>query len=230
MNKLKVAIQALRDHLGRDSRGIQLLDDVTTIANDQRKRIASLETANAELAEHTGTLRIELDKATEEIRLLKQGIHKEQSQSMAALAKVSLLSKEVESMTLELYGPPDEETTDTIEIKTYRRLLKEVRRRFKKMPAGRYAKSVIELQDACPSYSHAELTGLGMLVALCALVGLPCGVASRIKLKDIEGYDFKHDLGPFLRMYRNWIQKPNNFEEKCYRAGDRAAIAAGVRK
>lgn len=40
MNRLKKAIKELRTHLGRDSRGCDLLDEVQRIANEQRKELA----------------------------------------------------------------------------------------------------------------------------------------------------------------------------------------------
>jgi len=74
MNKLKALSQNLRSHLGRDSHGIELLDNLMRVANDQRTRVAALEKEASENEVTVSKLREERDAIQIQIANLKENL------------------------------------------------------------------------------------------------------------------------------------------------------------
>lgn len=67
MNKLKETTVALQEHLARDERGHELLDELTRIANDQRKELAAERERSARLEKVAKDLQQRLDAKDEAI-------------------------------------------------------------------------------------------------------------------------------------------------------------------
>lgn len=171
MNKLKVAVEALRDHLARDERGVNLLEQLTTIANEQRKRAAALERESANAVEAAGKLQRAVTDALAKIDSLKAAVNRERDKRVSAEARERLATAALQ--------PPDEEPSseDTTHDSRVLSLIKKVQRRFNKLPVrsfGRVGNLVVE--DIIKSFSYSEFADLGMVMAACALVKMPVSI------------------------------------------------------
>lgn len=118
MHKLKATIAELRTYLGRDERGLQLLDEVSRVANGVRKSAAAAkqdaETARSALTVSQGNVTKENRRATELRRQLdrQRSVCVQKKQDIKALeAKIAALEAQVAELT-----PPDFEVPERVEV------------------------------------------------------------------------------------------------------------------
>jgi hypothetical protein len=161
MNKVKVAIQDLRNYLGTDRQGVALLDKVAEIADSQRKRAASLEGSVAGSDAIHNKLRLERDAAINEAAVLRGELERERATRSSLESKCSILADRL--------APKADEQCDRGD--RFSILLKNVRKRFKKMPARKGVGIVVE--DFIKTFSYDEFAGLGMVAAAVAMTRLP---------------------------------------------------------
>lgn len=213
MNKLKVAIQELREHLGADSQGRALLDEIAEIANVQRKRAAMLEDAAATSEAASKAMRSKLDTAESEVAALKNGLHREAANRTAAESREKTLLLQIKAQ-----AEPEEvaQTTDDVHKSNVTVLLAKVRKRFKKLPTrkfGRYGGLIVE--DFILKFSHDEFAGLGMAMSACAFMNLPVTLrAERV----VSGKTLSDaDSCGFIRWFRDAIHTTKTQDEMFYR-------------
>lgn len=206
MNVLKIAVQDLRDYLGADERGVKLLEKVVTIANDQRKRIQALEVNAIAAADHLERARALLVTTERELQLNRQEWEREKSAQLTASCREAALTAEINRLKNNLDPLDDSSEKDDAglgkEARFYRRLFKEVRRRFRNMaslhPEGEPQGTNIRfVEDVVPSFSVNRFASLGMLVAIWAIVGMPLVVKTKRLMRDIPGLD-KSDSKRFI--------------------------------
>lgn len=201
MNKLKVATQALREYLGADEQGIRLLGEITSIANEQRKRNALLESSSLELSALVESLRSEAAKAKNDALAAREELRSQSSRLSAAEAREVLLGTEIENLRRALEPQPE---LNLAQVDRFTQLMSQVKRRFSKLPPP----SQLELEDLVHSYSHDQFAGLGMVVALCAIMDVPVRIKSRHVMRDAKGWAEAPDnhKGTFVRWFTNWIK------------------------
>lgn len=206
MNKLKSAIQELKDYLGSDRQGIALLDQITEIANAQRKRAASLEEAATASDANAKSLRSKLDAAELEIATLKGALCRESARLAASEERERVLVSHVKRLA----EPDPEEATELNEMKDHRdrqvlTLLANVRRRFKKLPLIRYGKyGSLRVESFVKSFSYDEFAGLGMVMAACAIMNVPLRIIAERPIKGGERFN-DGQMRKFVRWYRDAI-------------------------
>lgn len=219
MNKLKVAIQSLREHLGADRRGLELLEQVTEIANSQRKRLAAVEEAAEASTANVSILRSTLDGVELEHAALNGTISR-------LSAKLAASEARERALVLKNQAPEDHDNGDQLEqddeLQALRRLIKDVWRRFKSVPLRRiHQKRTLIVEDFIKSYSHDEFAGLGMVMALGALMNLPFFIRSenaghRRDAGFVATLGEKH-MSRFVQWYKNAIRS-DKFQDEVFEA------------
>jgi hypothetical protein len=168
MNKLKLAIQDLRDYLGMDSRGKALLNKVADIANEYRKRSAACEEAAALSDSACKSLREKLVAAEATIARLKDDLSREDARRQAAEDRERSALKSLAQAT-ESYD--DEIAVKDPGVRRIAELFKNVRKRVgKKLKCDG---KQVAVENYIKTFSNDEFTTLGMIVALCAFVNIP---------------------------------------------------------
>jgi len=210
MNKLKVATKALHDYLGNDHRGISLLEELTEIANAQRKRISALE----ETAAGTGTtidqLRRERDSAKAEAVAANEELRRETAKRIASESRERALRAKIQSETeAEEEYLAEDSTRRRSRVDNICRLLRNVRKRFKKLPAvGRNSHGALFTEDIIKSFSHNEFACLGMVAAACAMVNVPVPIRAEhpMTLDDFPSKQaWELEISGFVGWYREAI-------------------------
>lgn len=205
MNVLKEAIQKLRSHLCRDKIGIDLLDSVTLIANEQRKRNAALAAEAENDRAETGAMRLQVHELQTQVARLKEELSRQsalcaaaQHREQAALAQLSK-PEEMETMS-------DAELERRIEA-----LLRNTQRRFKKLPACKNGR--VYLEDLVPTYAYDEFAGLGMVMAVCAVMGcgIPALVAERSYKEIRRPKDYDPEMDVILARFVHWLRDAFGF-------------------
>lgn len=203
MNKLKVAVKALRDYLGADRRGIALLDEIVEIANDQRKRVAAMEESAVVSDATINQLRQECAVANRELESVKQELHREAAKRSAAEARHGILLAQIESQ-----AETGEATTEPQGDRVLA-LLKQVRKRFKKLPVLGKSSGGLVVEDFIKAYSYDEFAGLGMTLAACALVNLPLKMRAErpVRLGNLvdDGKATEAEAARFVHWFRDAI-------------------------
>lgn len=151
-----------------DQTGINLLDAVTTIANDQRKRVAALEESSAADRESAKTLRNKLDESHNQIAELTEELRRQTAMREAAQSSERAMRAQiVEPEAME----PMESPVREHQIMA---LLRNTQRRFKKLPVDRTGnRGYLYLEDFVKTFAYDEFAGLGMALAVCAVMNLP---------------------------------------------------------
>lgn len=210
MNVLKVAVQDLRDYLGNDARGKQLLEKVVTIANEQRKRIQALETTSADVAASFVAVRDSLVKAEGELQAARLDAAKEAEARKAADYREASLKAEIEHLRRENNEGDDQESMpDTVRansgVTAFKSVFKEARRRFgKKLPR------ISCVEDVVKSYSLDEFASLGMLCYLFAAILPFVSWKSKCPLPESQDWDLRKS-DRFLAKFFFWAG--NNFSD-----------------
>ena len=155
MNKLKLSAQALRDHLGSDSRGVALLQNLIDVANKQRKQCASLEHELSKSKESAEKSNASRDKAETELKALQVRLNNEITKRRHAESKSRLLENTISSMQ---EAEPLEKVNGKDFVKSVEKLLRRVRRRYKIYPGP-------NIEDYITKFTDDEFTGLGMAIA-----------------------------------------------------------------
>ena len=204
MNKLKEAIQRLRCHLGSDQLGIKLLEAVTMIANDQRKRVAALEESSAADRDLTKKLHNKLCQLETEVAGLREELSRESSMREAAQSRERAMREQI-------VKPEELESMESsVREHQIRALLRNTQRRFKKLPVDRVgSRGCLYLEDFVKRFSYDEFAGLGMCLAACALMNVPGPmVKAEQTLQKVIGHrkwDNDADLARFVHWFRDFI-------------------------
>lgn len=212
MNKLKAAIQELRDHLGSDLRGIRLLEQLTEIANDQRKRCAALEVAAINSQAAAETARTKLDAAELKIVELRQALDTEVARRVSAEGRErSMLSKVAAMQETE----PEEEVASvgSFRVRSVQKLVDGVRRRYKKMPGSAQDRGIL-VDDFVKSFTYDEYAGLGMVVSACAFMNFPFTVRAARTMRDEKGWK-EEQTAKFVSWFRSRVYA-SPLEDRVY--------------
>ena len=226
MNKHKRNLNELRRHLGRDKRGLELLDAISRDLTEQRKTIAALEGAvTAATSQAQRARKGEQDAQTETAQVEKELQEERQragalrSEAARATARLRSLESCVGDET------EDEDTAGSVPgaidptLRHVERLSKRVRAYFKRAPTpckgranlGKYSGS-IRLEDVIKEYSGDEFMHLGMLVAMMALHNWPVSVWADCKVMHMNGWKEKNSAR-FIRWVRDWIKADHVTEQ-----------------
>lgn len=211
MNKLKVSLQALREHLGLDRQGCRLLEQVTEIANDQRKRLALLEKEAAESRAALAMALSETKELQQQNDSLRRDLNSERSrrESMewnlkAANEKLALLEAD-DTIT----GEEDDKPQAHAAI--IKRLLKDVKTRFPKhIPGTMTDGRVFVIEDFVKTYSHTEFASLGMIVTLCSAMLGRLTVKTKTEWGKVPGVVSHEIMGQFFQWFSNRIYVDEN--------------------
>jgi hypothetical protein len=168
MNIIKDKIQKLRAHLGSDRIGINLLDAVTTIANDQRKRLASLEESSAADRDAAKALRTKAAELENQVAALKEELGRQTAMREAAQSSER-------AMRAQIVEPEALESMESsVREHQIMALLRNTQWRFKKLPVDRVGnRGSLYLEDFVKAFSYDEFAGLGMALAACAVMNFP---------------------------------------------------------
>lgn len=205
VNKLKIAVQELRDHLGRDTRGVMLLEKLTTIANSQRTRCASLEESLAFAKDTTQTIRRELDAAQLEVVALRNRCETENAKRVSAESRARACEEKLAVMQ-EQDTPEPESVAESDLSRNLEILVKRVRKRYKRLPGAAGDGHDLIVDDFVRGFTNDEFIGLGMVAALCGFLRLRICLSSSNSLRAGDLWkDDEHCLKQFVRWFRSRI-------------------------
>jgi len=242
MHRLKKAIKALREYLGRDAQGLALLDEVDKTANALRKGL-NAEKEKRETAE--GTLSSVKDRMGHEERRvseLQQELNKVKSQLRQRDGELARSKKEANDLWAELDSlVPDAELPGVMvrkgdakacgvpeaimDVKAVVAALNHVRKDLRVCPhpgvltKGNNARYTYELSDIIKNYDPLEMMKLGRFVACLAMFQFPATVVSSLTLRDCEWSSdpdvVEKHYKPFIRWFRSNLSV-SPLEEKLY--------------
>lgn len=206
MNVLKVAIQNLRSHLGKDTIGLKLLEVVTAIANEQRKRVAALEESSVTNQEDAKAARAAMVELQIQVAKLSEDL--ERQSALCEAAK----NRERSALAQVQHEEPLEPMNDRDLLRRIQSLNRNVQRRFKKLPIDRAGKRCcLYLEDFVKNHTYDEFAGLGMALSACVVMGFPFPklVAEQTyrTIHRSRDYDPENDLvlARFVHWYRDFI-------------------------
>jgi hypothetical protein len=249
MNKLKKTISDLREYLGKDSRGLSLLDEVSKAAHSQRHELSltkercgslelTIELRNNQMLSHESRIQ----SLTQELASARALL----AQSRRELTNIKEETAELR-LSLEAANPDwpapvlDEEsqsqftpwsTARVADPGEFSKVFNTLKRELPKAPQpsnvsnfklnGRL--TIYELTDVCKSLSPSELLKLGRFVACMAMINFPAGIAASNNLATAHNGMKCSDnqLGKFIRWFH-----PNNVKTSKYelpKLPDSAAI------
>jgi hypothetical protein len=180
MNRMKTAFKSIRNYLGRDAKGIELLQRAESIADELRKENARLRQESEEasrIASEQKASRLESDNLLSRERDLRQSMEARLAQSEATVKR--LMTQLQPPAPPDAKEPLNEEKAIARQIKTLktsgfkwppRYLIRDVEKQEdQEMPIECY-----DVADVIRNWSGAELLKLGQFVALeaVATVGL----------------------------------------------------------
>ena len=199
MNKIKEAIANLRSYLGRDQEGIRHLDEVTKLANEMRKKIASLNENIASAIFSKETAQRSAIESGREAAAWKKDLEREQQ--IRRRTEIDLAAKRNEITQLQsklkqlepddLPPLPDELACPKSESPLLRDpraltdMFNTLRRgmRICPRPIGNVKDTsniyTYELTDIISSYNADDLLRLGRFVATIALMNFPAVVVAQ---------------------------------------------------
>lgn len=197
MNVLKEAAQDLRDYLGNDERGKNLLAKVIQIANDQRTKLKAMEESNAAYVAKNTMLSDSLTKNEGILSSVRQELEKEKSLKRSAEYREKAMSDEVDRLKQELKSERDAQAghveireSDEKKVLAFKALLKEVKRHFRKAPcidkivrAKDRDYSLLYIEGLLSRRSNAAFTAIGMLSTVCAMMNMPIIIAAKVRFR-----------------------------------------------
>lgn len=224
MNKLKETTVALQEHLARDERGHELLDELTRIANDQRKDLAAAKDLATRLEQVAKDLRQQLEaqrKATADAvrRAELTDANRKQAERERGELADSLRAAQEEIAKLQPDLEPFELAEEQSRLRKCLRvdyadgdvidpkqLTAEFNRLRKQMRACPCTLNDIKPPSRAPAYysldsivdnlSYEELLKLGRFVAIRALFNFPCTIVSGYTV--MEDDNNLESLRPFI--------------------------------
>jgi multidrug efflux pump subunit AcrA (membrane-fusion protein) len=226
VNKLKVAVQDLRDHLGRDSRGLNLLDRLTAIANEQRTRCAAMEASAAASKAAAERLRRDLDDAQSKIVATQAERDRETSIRVAAESRARALAKQIADTA----EPVEEDAALQANDRRARvlALLSKVMGKFRKVPVRTYGTTGgLVVEEIVKRFAYDEFADLGMVMALCAIFRVPLNLRSEAPMKPGEEFT-ETQLARFIHWYGDAIDMGGKWQtDVMYRTGNMTVNGGG---
>lgn len=220
MNKAKVAVQTLREYLGRDARGVELLEQLAEIVNGQRKRIAALERSASETDASNSRLQKEAATARQEADASKAELHREAARRDSAESRAKALQAQLAAL-----AEPELEPIDAKRSPVWM-LMRSVMKRFKKLPVQRYgtAGGGVMTEDFIKSFSYDEFAGLGMALAAQAFFTgkAVLQVYKTHRQRVDEGTEKvleEEEWGPFIRWLRDAFGRDKLGDDIMARSG-----------
>ena len=224
MNKYKKNLESLRRHLGRDTPGLVLLDDIAKDLSEQRKRLAGLEESEANAVARADRARKELDRAQLQVATQKEEIAKERVQRKAADLLARQQAEKVAAM--EAVAAADYEDVQLsvgagdITEQRLVHLYRDVSKRFRRMPPV-HGQS-LDIDDVIVNYTRDEFMSLGMLISFVSLfVGTSPRVICKARAKKLTLSDkalarMVYWLGPWMS------DSPTNrkISDECFGPGN----------
>lgn len=209
MNKHKRNLDALRQHLGRDAKGLEFLGAVSRDLNEQRKKIAMLEEALEVARDRVAIAKQKEERAYSQAACAHKQLESEKERQAAAERKASRYATELAALQAE--SSVEDETGEVPSsgvdpaIAHIVNLSKRVRGVFKRIPTSRNQRQEFCLEDFIKEYSGVEFMHLGMMIAMLALHGFPAYVCADRTIRDMKGWEIKHSE-KFIHWYGRWIQ------------------------
>ena len=232
MHKLKKTADSLRNYLGRDERGIDLLDQVVQVANDLHKLLAtekersekamlSKEMSEA-ISRHAEREISELRSELSQLRVLKQQRERD----------VQTWKNVADGLQNKLEGMNEDSdliqkwSDDLLDYREFRSALKALRSKLRIAPKpsrmimmqgiqqdsngvirDRYATH--ELNNIVPNLSPTHMMTLGRFVAVLALCNLPCIIEAKKTLQMCDSWD--PDTEAITEIFIPWFRKNIDF-------------------
>lgn len=225
MNKYKKNLELMRFHLGRDTRGLALLDEISRDICEQRKMIAALQESGTSALARAENDQQELVELRSQLTRLKSELECEKSKRLAVDSRFKLQAERIAQMEAEVNDDSSVEVDGEWESNVAK-LLKDVRHRYKVIPTAALDTSgSFCTDDFVKHFTGDEFMRLGMVMALHSIF------AARTTL--VSERHFKH--GKFLDSIKvqmaRWLRpiiRPSPIEKKlrpCH--WDYDEIAAG---
>jgi hypothetical protein len=222
MNKYKKHLHDLRTYLSRDTRGVELLNEVSRDLTEQRKELAAAKNEKLRAENLLHKMRKEMLYVKEEQEKTKKRLEAETARHASTkllqqrLAdRIAAIEKEnnvEEEVPVERGATRDDERARKIAA-----LLASVRRICKRIPDGYKGGPCIRLETFIQKFTVQEFEQLGRVVAALALVNLPFRVEAEVTIRELGGADKfgnKH-LAKFLKWLQPWMQM-SAIEDKLY--------------
>lgn len=230
MNKLKTKIAELKDHLGRDQRGVALLEEVTTIANEIRKELSSIKEVNDRDKIVINNLRQTCVDAVNDNENLRQELIREQSirqqkdrEVRELLKQIDQLKQDIKELTPEDlpelerdqraagFKAPDNANNLTANPRDFVEMFKILRMEMKVVPkpVSRPSRHIpcFEITHVVSNLGPNEMMKLGRFVATNALLNLPVCVSADDTLRSsFANQKISEDkLEPYIRWIQNML-------------------------
>lgn len=223
MNKIKSAIADLRAYLGRDTRGVALLDDATRLVNELRK---SNSETNTKLRDATSAANVARERERALAGRMEELTRRlEREQSLRRQAEAGQLSERnradalairmdslLEIQSGECSCGHDEPPVQLLEERGFRLNFLEMMQdvpvcpRSQSVPASRKDRFNFEfdLQQIIDSWSYADMATLGRVVACISMFSGVCTVAARSNFRSAG--ELSLSSGTSKRIFK-WLGK-----------------------
>ena len=242
MHKVKRAIQQLRQYLGRDQRGLALLDDIAGIANSLRQQVATASEQEASANRVAETAKANATQAQEKTKKIRSNLERERAQRKSREVEVTALTARIRELEAELADltPPDvplpEEDPKEVSTRQLSPLVKDARhwvgmvnslrhtmRRapgpLKILPITRLSRMyVYELTDIIDDFSGAECLKLGKFIAAMTMIGLDATIMAEENFSNLARREQRcvpdSVVKPFLKWFMAKNVQPATVEEE----------------
>ena len=223
MNRHKKNIEVLRKYLGRDTHGINLLDEISRSITDLRKQVVALtelEQSSQKIASYQKTealnAQIELMQVKAELEIERRRKVSLQTLVEKHVIQIAKLEKELEP---EDESPLEGVIANNIDAQKITTIFKEVRKRYRNPPD--IVGKKLYLEDIAPNLTNDEFLGMGMFFAALALHNLPIPeLCAQKTICDIKDWKEKN-TAKFIYWCGKWIHC-TPLEEEIYGPGRRS--------
>ncbi len=235
MHRVKKAIANLRHYLGRDTHGIALLGEVSTIADALRKDVAALKDSVEKAEQEKAVAVAAAVTASSEIDTLTAALARESALREQREHTVRALEAETAKLREQLNPSDDDETeqdapTEMLSVnkRGFIAAFKALRRQMRTapVPIGRveptkkswrpsrhldykhpYAYPVYQMSDILKGYTTADFQKLGLFVGCLTVMNMSCILAADSAHTFCDGRtNDEIDLDPLLTKFMRWYR------------------------
>lgn len=231
MNKMKEAAVRLRDHLGKDGRGAELLKEMFREANGTRKALAAAQPDIDKAHEAVSQMRRALDECQRAEAALREEVRRAKEEVSACRAKIAEKQAQIEHLERVLEPPINLTPREKSQLfppnrARFKELFKALRKAMPVPPdpitnrGGGYS---FELTDVVDDYKDEQYRRLGMFVVVSCVLNMPVRFAlteARNRLDILGCTEWKGgEAGKFLRWAQDvWISRSEKWKERIYDA------------
>lgn len=218
MHKIKKAMCVLQKHLGRDSVGIKLLDNIAGIANDLRRDAAtanrdaaSAENSKSLLDDKRQSAEIDRDRTAGHLVHAKSCVRQKERDIINLTKQIAALEEQVDQSYDDIDLPIQTESVNTrlLDTREFIGMFNSLRRKQRVAPKvvtrQRPDVGTWELSLIIKDYSGAEMMKLGQFVTALAMLNMPVAIQAERNMSNAKA---KGNLleGKQLDSAIKWIQ------------------------